>query len=566
MTSDASRLQSPPPGEAAVSRQAFVLPATVEQLLWVASVFWTLTANRSFFGAALKGRALTDLDTWSFVLALGMLLVALHFLLLAILANRWTVKPLLAVLLVATALATHFMQVYGVYLDPSMLRNVIHTDFGESRELFSWDLLPQLMVYAGLPLLLLWRVEIVHRRRVWSALGRRLAALLLAAVAVGGASLLVFKPLSSLLRNHKEVRYLVTPANFLWSLASVTATEARGATVPRQPIGLDAVLGPGWEARRRPMVVVLVVGETVRAANWGLNGYARQTTPELARQPLISFADVTSCGTNTEVSVPCLFAPVGRRAYDAARISGSESLLHVLARAGVGVHWRDNQSGCKGVCDGLSYEDVMSLAPPGLCANGRCLDAGLLHGLDERLAKARGTQFLVLHQLGNHGPAYFRRYPPAFARFQPACENDDLNLCSPAEIVNAFDNALLYTDHVLASLIAKLQAQADKVDTALIYVSDHGESLGENQLFLHGVPYAIAPQEQTRVPMFMWFSEGLQHAAKIDTACLQRRARQPVSHDHLFHTLIALFDVRTALYENDWDLLYGCRSGRPVAS
>jgi lipid A ethanolaminephosphotransferase len=233
------------------------------------------------------------------------------------------------------------------------------------------------------------------------------------------ALMVVFKPFSSLMRNHKEVRYLITPANYLWSLASVTAADARGAAAPRRAIGLDATPGPGWATRRKPMVVVLVVGETARAANWGLSGYARQTTPELARLSVINFAQITSCGTNTEVSVPCMFAPVGRRDYDEARISGSESLLHVLAHAGVAVHWRDNQSGCKGVCEGLANDSVASLSAPGLCVGGHCFDAGLLHGLDERLAGASGTQLLVLHELGNHGPSYYRRYPPAFARFQP---------------------------------------------------------------------------------------------------------------------------------------------------
>ena len=552
-----SVLPSPSSGNASACRERFIIPVTVEQLLLVASAFWMLTANRSFFAAALEDRALSLIGNWSFVLALGVLLVVLHFLLLALLANRWTVKPLLALLIVATALASHFMQGYGVYLDPSMLRNVVRTDVTEARELLSSALLLQLLLYAVLPLMLLWRVEIVKRPR-WRAIGVRLAAVLVAIVAGGGLLLLAFKPLSLLMRSHKEVRYLITPSNFLWSLASIGMAEARGAALPRQEIGLDAAPGSSWRTTRKPMVIVLVVGETARAANWGLSGYARQTTPELARLPLFNFTEVRSCGTSTEVSVPCLFAPVGRRDYDAVRINGSESLLHVLARAGVDVHWRDNQSGCKGVCDGLSHDTVVSLNPSELCADRRCLDAGLLLGLDERLARARGRLLLVLHQLGNHGPSYFRRYPSAFAQFRPACENDDLNRCSREEIVNAFDNALLYTDHVLASLIAKLQAQTEQVDSAVVYVSDHGESLGENNLFLHGIPYAIAPEEQIRVPMLIWFSDGLRRAAGVDVECLQRRAALPASHDHLFHTLLGLFDVRTSLYESDWDLLYGC--------
>jgi lipid A ethanolaminephosphotransferase len=558
VTMNRSPFPSAPRSDSAARNERFTIPATVEQLLLVTSVFWVLTANRAFFAAAVESRSLSEVQTWGFSVALGALLVAVHFFLLALIVNRWTVKPALTLLIVSTAIASHFMQAYGVYLDPSMLRNALHTDLGEARELFSWQLLRQLLLYAILPLLLLWRVEIV-RRRPLRAIGVRLGLLLLAAAVAAATLMVVFKPFSSLMRNHKEIRYLITPANYLWSLASVTVAEARGAALPRQAIGLDATPGPGWASRSKPLVIVLVVGETARAANWGLSGYARQTTPQLASLPVINFARVTSCGTSTEVSVPCMFAPVGRRDYDEARIRGSESLLHVLARAGVGVLWRDNQSGCKGVCDSLSHDSVASLNVRGLCADGRCFDAGLLHGLDERLASASGTQVLVLHQLGNHGPSYYRRYPPAFAHFLPACEDDDLDHCSREQIENAFDNALRYTDHVLAALIAKLQAQADQVDSALIYVSDHGESLGENNVFLHGMPYAIAPAEQKTVPMLMWFSDGLLAKRMIDVDCLQRRAAKPASHDHLFHTLLALLDVRTALYEPEWDLLNGCR-------
>jgi lipid A ethanolaminephosphotransferase len=256
-----------------------------------------------------------------------------------------------------------------------------------------------------------------------------------------------------------------------------------------------------------------------------------------------------------------MFAPVGRRDYDEARIRGSESLLHVLARAGVEVLWRDNQSGCKGVCDGLPSQEMVQINPPGLCADGRCLDEALLAGLDERLARAQGSGLIVLHMLGNHGPSYFRRYPERFARFQPACPSDDLRQCDSTAIANAYDNALLYTDHVLATLIARLkaQAQSDQVDTAMIYLSDHGESLGESNLYLHGLPWAIAPEVQKRVPMVMWFSDGLARQERIDLDCLRRRAAQPAAHDHLFHTLLGLLDVRTALHEPALDLLAGCR-------
>src|SRR5262245_39360119 len=376
--------------------------ATVEQVLVVASVFFVLAANRPFFGAVLHGHPAGDAATWLFVLAVATLVGSAHFLMLALVSNRWTLKPVLTVLIVATAFATYYMGRYGVFFDTTMVRNVLRTDFREAGELLSPALLPHLLLYAALPLFLLWRVQIVNR----SLLGAgavRLVAMLVAAMAAVAALLMAWQPLASLMRNHHEVRYLIMPGAAVWSLGAVVAKDTRAVAKPLQAIGLDAKPGPSWATRQKPMVMVLVVGETVRAANWGLNGYARQTTPQLATLPVVNFTDVSSCGTNTEVSLPCMFAPVGRRHYDERRIRGSEGLLHVVARAGVAVHWRDNQSGCKGVCDGLPNDNVLSLNPSGLCSNGRCLDEGLLQGLDQRLAQATGTQLLVLHQLGNHG-------------------------------------------------------------------------------------------------------------------------------------------------------------------
>jgi lipid A ethanolaminephosphotransferase len=540
------------------------IPATVEQLLAVASVFWLFSANQIFFAAALKERLLSSADSWGFAFALAVMLIALHFVLMALVSNRWTVKPLLAVLIVATASASYFMKTYGVYMDPPMLRAVLRTDITEARELFSWVLPLHLFLYAVLPLLLLWRVRVIHSpwRRATLV---RVGSLLLACAALVGALLAVFQPFSSLMRNHKDVRYLITPANYVWSLARVARAEVRGVAGPRVPVGLDAVRSIAPTAAAKPTLIVLVVGETARAANWGLNGYARQTTPQLAKLPVVNFPHMSSCGTNTEVSLPCMFSQIGRRDYDEDRIQGSESLLHVLARAGVGVHWRDNQSGCKGVCDGLPGDTVVALNPPGLCDQGRCLDEGLFHGLDERLNAVKGTQVLVLHQLGNHGPSYFRRYPPQFAQFGPACQSDDLRNCSREEIVNAYDNSLLYTDHLLASLIGKLQAKASSLNAAVVYVSDHGESLGETNLFLHGMPYAIAPKEQTQVPMTMWFSAGFRQAIGLDDGCLKQRAAQAASHDNLFHTMLGLLEVRTSVYESALDLSLDCRNKAGVA-
>jgi len=536
---------------------------TSEQLILIGSVFWALALNRPFFAAALRAQAPDALSNAAFVGGLAVMLVALQALLLGLVGTRHTIKPLLALLTLVGAFAMHYMQVYGVVIDPSMVRNALHTDVAETRELLSWRLALDLLLYAALPiaLLVVARIEVRPWKRRW----RARAALLAGSAALFALALMwQFQPFASMSRNHKEVRYLVTPLNTMWSLGSVLAADARGAAQPRQAIGLDAAPGPSWATQRKPRVVVVVIGETARADNWGLSGYARQTTPQLARLPVVNFSDVSACGTSTEVSLPCMFAPVGRRNYDEARIRGSESLLHVAARAGVAVHWRDNQSGCKGVCEGLSNDTVSAALAPGLCQGDRCFDEGLLRGLDDRLQVlhgSRSTQLLVLHMLGNHGPSYFRRYPPAFERFTPVCRHDDLGRCTREEIVNAYDNALLYTDHVLAALIGTLSSHADQVDSAMLFVSDHGESLGEKNLFLHGVPYMIAPREQTQVPMVMWTSNGFGRGAGLSSECLRERARQPAQHDHLFHTVLALLDVKSALYAPELDLAQGCRAG-----
>ncbi len=546
--------QGTAPGRARFPRYS----ATSDQLVLGTAVFWALAFNQAFLAAAERAQASPDRVAWGLGLALAVMVVALHVLLAGLVSTRHSVKPVLAVLTVVAASAAHFMNSYGTVLDPSMLRNVLRTDLAETRELMSLRLAVDLLLYAVLPiaLLLCARVE----RRPWRrALVSRALLMALAAATLVGSLLWQFQPLASLMRNHKEVRYLITPANVLWSLGNVALADARGAARPRQAIGLDAKPGPSWASAPRPRLLVVVVGETVRGANWGLNGYARQTTPRLAQLPVLNFPDTSACGTSTEVSLPCMFAPVGRRNYDEATIRGSESLLHVLARAGVAVHWLDNQSGCKGVCEGLSAEVVSNVTAPGLCQGDRCWDEALLRGLDERLQKAQGVQVLVLHMLGNHGPSYFRRYPSAFERFTPVCRHDDLGRCSVAEIVNAYDNAVLYTDHVLASLITTLDAHAATVDSAMLFVSDHGESLGEKGLFLHGIPHAIAPREQLHVPMTMWWSPGFGQTVGLDRACLQQRSTAPAQHDHLFHTVLGLADVRTSLYEGDWDLTRGCR-------
>ena len=526
---------------------------TSESLVLLSALYFSLFSNGAFWHAAIAH----PLAQWRFVLSLFLVVTALHGLLLGLVVNRWTAKPLLTVLLLVTAVASHYMSSYGVYLDPDMLRNVLHTDSKESSELLSAALLIPL-AYSVLPVALLWRMRL-RRRSAPRALGAR-AVFLVAMVLVAACGVMLSsQDFSTLFRSHREVRYLVTPANYVVSLSNVLLSSPPGPKKALLPVGLDARQQPR-AAASKPRLLVLVVGETVRAQNWGLNGYARQTTPELAQIPeLINFSRVTSCGTSTEVSLPCMFSPYGRHDYGENKIRTHQSLLHVLDHAGIATLWRDNQSGCKGVCDGLPIERLDNASDPELCNGKRCLDEILIKDLERQLSPAVGDRVVVLHQLGNHGPNYFERYPSRFKRFIPTCDNPELGQCRIPEIVNAYDNALLYTDHLLARTIGFLRSQSD-YDTALIYVSDHGESLGEKGLFLHGMPYSIAPEEQTRVPMVMWFSPDFASDSGLDLACLRREAAQPASHDNLFPSVLGLLQIHTEAYRRDGDLFAACRS------
>lgn len=529
-----------------------------EILLLLVVVFLLAAVNGPFWSSLLGGRSFSEAGTWRFAISSFVALTALHFFCTGLFATRCSIRPLLSVLVVVSILTSYYMRHYGIVMDPGMVRNMLRTDWHEASELLN----PAMFGYLALSLLpvaAIWRVQLrvrPKRQAWWLRLGSLAAALLIGVVAL----LLSFQDFGSAMRGNKAIRYQLTPGNLLWSAGRVVAGDARNAVAARDPAEpAHRVLLAGM---RKPTLLVMVVGETARAANFGLNGYARMNTPELAAREVINFPHTTACGTSTEVSVPCMFSPFGRADYDEERIRNHESLLHLVERAGLKVSWLDNQSGCKGVCNGLDFVDLGQEKIEGLCADGHCMDEILVQALQRTLnsASQASDRMIVLHQLGNHGPAYFRRYPKAFERYAPSCANNDLGTCSKEEIVNAYDNAIAYTDHVLAQTIAYLDTLQDRYDVAMIYVSDHGESLGEHGLFLHGVPYVIAPREQTEVPMVWWLPENSARNLNVDLACLRTQAQQPASHDNLFSSVLGLLDIETPRYRKERDLLAACRN------
>jgi lipid A ethanolaminephosphotransferase len=531
-----------------------------EGLILLASLAFAALYNNALWHLLFSHRPLAGFRDLALAGSLFVVVTAVQFAGLALLLHRAILRPVLALLFLCTAAASFFMDRYAVMLNTEMLQNILQTDPAEASELLTGSLAVQLTCFGLLPAVLLMLVQVGWRpwRR---ALAVRAAAVVGALLVAGVAVLWQYQPAASLVRGHRDARHLVTPTNYLVSLYRLGRHRVEQPPGPRLVVAADAHQR-AVAAGRRPRLLVLAIGETARSANFGLSGYVRDTTPELRRLDPVVFPAVAACGTSTEVALPCMFSAVGRRDYDEDRIRQEESLLHVLDRAGVGVLWIDNQSGCKGVCTDLPAVRLGGTADPAFCDGERCLDEILLPQLQQAIGQAGDSQkdlVVVLHLLGSHGPAYSHRYPPAFRHYRPTCENADLGSCTREEIVNAYDNTIRYTDHVLAALIKELPGVTNR-DAALLYVSDHGESLGENGFYLHGLPYRLAPAVQKEVPMVLWLSPDFTREAHLDSACLRRRSAAPTTHDNLFHSVLGLMDVATRVRDASLDVFSGCRT------
>ena len=516
--------------------------------------FWKVLAR------AAGGVSLASLP----MLAGTFLIVVLFFNACLTLASfRYVAKPVLIALVLAASAVGYFIAAYGIVIDKAMIQNVFETDTREATELISWQMAARIGLLGALPSLLIARANIQFPsglkgliRRSSNAGGSLLLAFVLLA--------LLFKSLAPTLHEHRELRFLLTPTNFIQAVHGYLRNRW-AADVVVAPLGRDAVKGAAWTGHQRRTLTVIVVGETARAANFSLNGYPRVTNPLLARQAgLINFSRVSSCGTATAVSVPCVFSAFGRADYSQSKAVSQEGLLDVLAHAGFEVLWRDNNSGCKGACDRIHYEDLSR--PDGknpYCNADECYDERLLDGLPELLSHSSKDLVVVLHQKGSHGPAYASRYPQGFGRFGPVCMTNDFEKCSRESIVAAYDNTILYTDYFLSKTIDRLRAMAaaQDADTAMLYFSDHGESLGENNVYLHGAPYMFAPREQTEVPMMLWMSDGFSERFRIDRRCLAARRSEPLSHDNVFHSVLGMLDVNTAVLNPRLDIFHACVRG-----
>jgi lipid A ethanolaminephosphotransferase len=522
--------------------------------LWISAVinFGTL---KSFFIAPSAGSGLTP-----YMFALGGFLFvfgAIFSLLLLGAAFFWgrSVKVWCAIVLVSAGALSYFTYFLGTQFDKAMLINTLQTNPGEAIELLTLRMLFWVLLMGIIPTIFVYKTRLKISpspvRSAASSVGILLALIVIMSIIVYS----MYPRYASATRNRTVTFNTVAPVNMVASAISYAYSLSAMATI-RAPMGEDAHQS---YPLLKPRLFVFVLGETARAKNHGLNGYERDTTPRMKAANGFYFPDTETCGSATAISVPCIFSGLARDKFTLSKGRDIETLIDVVHRAGARVVWRDNDSGCKGVCDKADYEDFTSSTNAAWCTStDNCFDEILLEGLDKKIRLESRDTLVVLHIKGSHGPAYYKRYPPAFERFKPTCQTSDLAACDELAIRNAYDNTILYTDHVIGETIKMLEQLSDKFATALLYVSDHGESLGEGGLFLHGLPMAIAPKEQTQVPMFAWVSAQFISLEKWNRECMVKQTKIKRTHDNVYSTVLGFLEIATEQYKKHLDVFESC--------
>lgn len=536
---------------------AFLRPRlSANALMFITALWLTVLCNQRLWGLIWAVPMEGGIALWLFRALMAALIFAFALGLMLPLSFRGALKPWLIALLLMSASANVLTVDFGAVADRHAIASVFETDQREAGEMMSAWVLTRIFLLGVLPALF-----VVLARLEWQPFRQELRArwkpLLLVVAPITLAITLAGQQVIPFVRNHPEARYLTLPFSVLSAIRGHLRHTFK-TTPPHQVIGEDARLLHPANAGDKPRVLVVVVGESARSESFAFDGYARDTNPALAKLPVVFFGRVQSCGTNTATSLPCMFSDLGRKDYDQHIANHRDNALDLLQRAGWQVEWFDNNTGSKKVASRVAESGWQSRPDPRWCGANGCHDGLLQHYLAERIGRIERDTVIVLHMLGSHGPAYYERYPQDLARFLPECRSTQLQSCSREAILNSYDNTIAYTDHVLAAMIQILDGSPG-IDAALLYISDHGESTGEKGLYLHGAPYAFAPEQQTRVPMIAWASPRYAARIGLDMQCLKAKRNGQYAHDHFFDTLLGLADVSSNAQHAALDISHDCR-------
>ena len=536
----------------------YIINMTQSKLILFTVLFLVFFDNNSFYTNVLKIYPL-DLHNLGFLISLVFFLIAINVFIFTLLSSKYTTKIILIIVLLVSSLTNYFMNTYHIIVDTDMIRNTMQTNLSESMDLLSMKQIFYFFFLGIIPSYFVYKTKIKYKSLSKELLSK-VIYIFLSLLLIGIMTLIFSKYYTSFFREHKPLRFNVNPTYWIYSIGNyINKTLNNGAIVVKE-IGTDATVVEfnETEDEHHTELIIMVVGEAARADHFSLNGYGKETNPLLKKRDIINFSNMYSCGTSTAISVPCMFSSFDRKDYNYKKGISTYNVLDILnTTEDVEILWRDNNSSSKGVATRVPYENYKTSKNNTICEEkAECRDEGMLVGLDEYIKENKGKDILiVLHQMGNHGPAYYKRYPKNFEKFSPICESNQLEDCTQAEISNSYDNALLYTDYFLSKTINLLKQYDKTHETAMIYVSDHGESLGEEGIYLHGLPYFMAPDAQKHVGSFMWFGEKMKK--ELPMKKLKEKKDQKYSQDNLFHTLIGLFEVETEVYDIRKDIIHG---------
>ncbi len=536
------------------------------KLIFVTALFIAVANNAPLFGILNERLTLFSFQGAAFVFSLYLVVTSVLCVAFFIVGHKYSLKPVLIFSIVLCAVISYFTQQLGVVFDVDMIRNIAETIRDNNRqeafELLSFSLVSHIVMLGVLPSLAILYVKPVYAKPTRELLSRTgYVAVML--IIVGAMVWLNFQFVSFFVRENRDIRVYVTPTYPIFAAQKYAKKLMKSNQVVFEVTGEDA---HHEKVSPNKVVGIMVIGETARADHFSLNGYSRKTNPLLEQENIINFTNVSAAGTSTAYSVPSMFSFLDQSRYSPEKASRTSNVLDVLSHAGVGVYWIENNSSSKKVATRIKIINLRGDpdASSPLYSDGGYFDEAMVQYLDQCIEGSENDVLIVLHTMGSHGPTYHKRFPESFAQFVPYCRQNSPQECGKDEIVNAYDNTILYTDYVLSQLIGFLKEHNTEFESFLLYASDHGESLGEKGVYLHGLPDFLAPDAQTHVPMFAWISDGYSASHGMPTNSAVVNIDTELSHDNLSHTLLGLHKVNTALYQENLDLFAESRQEKKV--
>lgn len=438
--------------------------------------------------------------------------------------SRFVGKPLLIILFIINSVAVYFVNTYGVIIDKSMIGNILNTNYDESSSFFSFKLILYLIFLGIIPSIYIIKVKIINV--TWKKFLITTSLTLLFIV------ILVFANASNWLwidKHSKKLGGLAMP----WSYSVNTALFYIDKHNQNKK---EILLSDATIKDNEKSVVVLVIGESARSRNFSLYGYEKNTNPLLSKTKNLFHFNATSCATYTTAGVKGILEHT--RTDDLYEI-----LPNYLYRNNVDVVWRTTNWGEPPVhIKDYQNKDALKANCKGEGCN---YDEILLTGLKEQITSSKKNKVLIiLHTSTSHGPTYSKKYPPRFEIFKPVCNSVELGNCSHQELINAYDNTIVYTDYILYNIIDDLK-QLKEYKSAMLFVSDHGESLGEKNLYMHGVPLSIAPKEQYEIPFIVWVS---------DNSSKQLKPNKVLTQNNVFHSVLNFLSIQSPIYDEKMNI------------